>query len=306
MPEPTSISPSPDAGGGAPAPARERARALVIAAYDDRYPARLRELPDAPPLIWAVGALDTLAPPVVAIVGTRQSTRYGERVTRELAGAFARVGACVLSGLARGIDGSAHRAALEAGGRTAAVLGTGVNVAFPAGHRALQRHIGEAGLLLSELPPNAHAHKGSFIQRNRLIAALADLVIVVEAPERSGALSTARCALDMGRATAAVPGPIDVPQSHGTNHLIRDGAQIIATVADALALVGATPPVRSMIEPEDGDQLRLWRVLAEGPADLDALCTRTALPAQRCLAAVTALELRGSIECGLTGEIRRR
>jgi len=278
----------------------------MIGTGDAAYLAALRELPDPPERLWAIGNLELLALPIVAIVGTRRATSYGERVTRELAGALARAGACVMSGMARGIDGVAHNAALESSGRTIAVLGTGVDIAYPTGHRPLHRRIAREGLLLSELPLGAHAHGGSFPQRNRLIAALARLTIVVEAPRKSGALNTAQHAHDLGRDVGAVPGPIDSPQSEGCNNLLRDGAQVITSAEDALALVGLTPPLRSQRDLDDPDQLSVWSVLADGASDLDALCHRSSLPVQRCLAAVTALELRGAIECCLTGEIRRR
>src|SRR5207249_9854011 len=145
---------------------------------------------------------------------------------RELAGALARAGACVVSGMALGIDAIAHRAALEVNGRTIAVLGTGVDIAYPRAHRGLHAEIVARGLVLSELPPGAHSHGGSFPLRNRIIAALAKVTIVVEAPEGSGALITSERALDLNRTVAAVPGPIDSPQSEGTNKLIREGAQI--------------------------------------------------------------------------------
>ena len=279
---------------------------VAVERGDDDYPAALLDLPDPPPLIWRIGNLDVLRRPVVAIVGTRQATFYGERVTREISGALARAGACVVSGMARGIDGVAHVAALDAGGQTAAVLGTGVDIAYPPSHRALHERIATSGLLLSELPPGAHSHGGSFPKRNRLIAALARLTIIVEAPVKSGALITARRALDLNRDVGIVPGPIDLPQCEGSNQYLRDGAHPITSAADALALVGLTAPVRTMIDPDDPDQLRVWRALRQGPADMDTLCHRTALPVQRCLAAVTALELRGSIECALTGEVRVR
>lgn len=257
-------------------------------------------------MLWRIGNLDVLRGPVVAIVGTRQATLYGERVTREIAGALARAGACVVSGMARGIDGVAHLAALDANGKTAAVLGTGVDISYPRSHRVLYERIATVGLLLSELPPGAHSHGGSFPKRNRLIAALARLTIIVEAPVKSGALITARDALDLHRDVAAVPGPIDSPQSEGSNLLFRDGAHPITSAADALSLLGLTPPVRTLIDPDDPDQLRVWQALRQGPADMDTLCHRAALPVQRCLAAVTALELNGSIECALTGEVRKR
>lgn len=278
----------------------------AIAFGDADYPAALNDLPDPPPVLWCVGDLSVLNRTVVAIVGTRRSTAYGERMARELAGTLARAGACVISGMARGIDGIAHTAVLDARGLTGAVLGTGVDLVYPPSHRALYRRIEASGVLLSELQPGAHSHGGSFLRRNRLIAALAKVTIVVEAPVKSGALKTAEIARELQRDVAAVLGPIDSPQSEGSNLLFRDGAQPITSVADALSLAGLTPPVRTLRQPADPDQCRVWLALRDGAADLDTLCHRAALPVQRCLAAVTALELNGSIECALTGEIRRR
>ena len=255
--------------------------------------------------LWARGALATLDRPCVAIVGTRRATPYAERVTRELARSLARAGACVISGLARGVDAEAHRGALDVAGATCAVLGTGVDVSYPRGHAALQADIAVRGLLLSELEPDNAAHGGSFPQRNRIIAALATVTIVVEAGEKSGASITAEHALDLGRIVAAVPGPIDVPQSLGSNRLLRDGAYAIASIADALALLGLTTPIRLAELPEGGGERRLWDALREGAADLDTLCTRSGLPAHEGMAAASALEIRGLIECALSGEIRR-
>lgn len=277
-----------------------------IALGDADYPAALHDLPDPPRTLWCIGDVGLLERPTVAIVGTRRSTMYGERITRELSGALARAGACVVSGLARGIDGVAHAAALDVGGFTGAVLGTGVDVCYPPSHRALYRRIERAGVLLSELSPGAHSHGGSFPRRNRLIAALGKLTIIVEAPLKSGALITAEVAQELHREVAVVPGAIDSPQCEGSNLLLRDGAHPITSVADALSLVGLTPSVRSLTEPADPDQSRVWRALKEGAADLDTICYRASLPVQRCLAAVTALELTGAIECALTGEIRKR
>ena len=280
--------------------------AALLVRDDPGYPAALLDLPDPPPYLFAMGDVATLTPPVVAVVGTRDATHYGERVTRELAGALARAGACVMSGLARGIDAAAHRAALDAGGRSAAVLGTGIDVPYPSAHRALHGTLAARGLLLSEHAPGERATAGSFPRRNRVLAALAQVTIVVEAGTRSGALITAGHALDLDRTVAAVPGPIDAPQSAGSNELLRDGAVVIASVADVLALVGLTPSAARPGPPVTGDERVVWDALAGGPADIDRLAARSALPARRCLAAVTALEVAGAIECALTGEIRRR
>ncbi len=272
------------------------------------YPAELCDLgPEAPAALWARGSLDVLAVrPRVAIVGTRRTTPYGERVARELATAFARAGACVVSGLASGIDGIAHRAALEADGATIAVLGTGLGQVYPRSHRALQRDIAERGLLLTELDAQDHGMKFTFPRRNRIIAALSSLTIVVQAGIQSGALGTAGYAEKLGRQFAAVPGPIDLPQSAGANWLLGQMAQVIGSVEEALSLVNLAPPTRVPRGDPLGDEGRVWTALADGSLDMDSLCHRSGLPAAQCLAAVTKLEIAGSIECALTGEIRRR
>ncbi|MEO6527864.1 MAG: DNA-processing protein DprA [Gemmatimonadaceae bacterium] len=272
---------------------------------DALYPAALADCPDPPRTLWVRGDLSLLGRPCVAIVGTRQATAYAERVTRELARTLARAGACVVSGLARGVDAAAHLGALDVDGATAAVLGTGLEVVYPKGHASLQREIGVRGVLLSELPPEDAAHRGSFPRRNRIIACLASVTIVVEAGVKSGALITAGHALELGRTVAAVPGPIDVPQAQGSNELLRDGATPITSMADAVALVGLTAPVRTRDLAIGGAERLLWDVLADGGADIDTLCSRARLPAHEGLAAVTALEMRGLVECALTGEIRR-
>ena len=269
------------------------------------YPDRLLECPSPPRRLWTRGDVALLDRPCIAVVGTRRATAYGERVARELGRVLGRAGATVVSGLARGIDAAAHRGALESGGATCAVLGTGLDVVYPKAHAELQRTIGERGLLLSELAPTDAAHGGSFPNRNRIIASLAMATIVVEAGVKSGALITAGFALELGRMVAAVPGPIDVPQTLGSNELLRDGAAAIVSMADAVALAGLTAPMRLNDLPAGGASRRLWDALSAGPADLDALCTRAALPAHEGLAAVSDLELRGLVECALSGEIRR-
>jgi len=212
----------------------------------------------------------------------------------------------VISGMALGIDGAAHRATLEVNGRTVAVLGTGADVAYPRAHLALHREIAERGLIISELPPGAKSHNGSFPNRNRIIAALAQLVVVIEAPIKSGALITANHALELGRDVAVVPGPIDSPQCAGSNELLHSGAHPIISVADLLMLAKLPPQPRAAPAIGDAMEERVWQALAAGVATLDELCARAELPVAQCLAAVTRLELRGAVECALTGEIRRR
>jgi DNA processing protein len=278
---------------------------LLIYPDDAGFPERLNDLPDPPRRLWARGDLSVLDKTCVAIVGTRRATAYAERVAHELARVLAGAGATIVSGLARGVDACAHRGALDAGGATVAVLGTGLNITYPKANARLQETIAERGLLLSELAPDDPAHKGSFPERNRIIAALSMVTIVVEAGVKSGALITARRAQDLSREVAAVPGPIDIPQAEGSNTLLRDGAQVITSMADAISLARLTAPIRLFELPEQGAERRLWDALGKGPADLDTLCTRASLPAHEGLAAVSGLEVRGMIECALSGEIRR-
>jgi DNA processing protein len=279
---------------------------LTLGSLD--WPEELDELGgERPAGLWAQGSATTLSvAPRVAIVGTRRATEYGMRVTRALAEAFARAGACIVSGMARGIDGAAHQAALDAGGTTIGVLGTGLARVFPSAHRQLQSDVVKRGLLLSELEHEETGAKWNFPRRNRIIAALAKVTIVVEAPIKSGALITADHATKLNRTVACVPGQIDQPQSEGSNRLMRDGAGIVTSVEEALSLAGLTPPLRTPRGDPDGNEGRVWRALADGGLHIDTLCTRSGLPAPECLAAVTTLELAGSVECALTGEIRRR
>jgi DNA processing protein len=218
-----------------------------------------------------------------------------------------RAGVTIISGMARGIDAAAHRTVLEEGGDTVAVLGTGVDVPYPVGHRDLHRVIGEQGLVLSENPPGAKAQKGSFPKRNRIIAALAPVTIVVEAGFRSGALNTASQALELGRTVAAVPGPIDSDQSRGSNQLLRDGAVLIADPDDALALLGISSPAGKAPPPQlpDSEQ-KVWEAINGGFVHTDDLPAVTELGLAECLAAITSLEILGLVECSLAGEIRRR
>jgi DNA processing protein len=289
--------------------AGDACRARLVLLEDADYPRALLDLTDPPPFLFVYGDLALLSRPTVAIVGTRRATPYGDRVTESLAGALATAGICIVSGLARGIDGAAHRAALARGGATAAVLGTGVDIAYPVGHRALHRTIAERGVVVSEFPCGTRPEPGSFPRRNRIIAALAQLTIVVEAGERSGASITANHATDLGRDVGAVPGPVDSPQSVRTNLLIQQGAHPILAPRDAFLLLGIADPDARRPDATlalAGDERTIWTVLEDGATPLDLLPERVALPTNRTLAAVTALEVAGLIETLPTGELRRR
>jgi DNA processing protein len=273
----------------------------------EEFPSELRTIPQPPRELYAIGRHSALSKPRVAIVGTRNCTGYGERAAKTLTRTLVRAGVSIVSGMARGIDAAAHRTALEEGGNTVAVLGTGIDVPYPVGHRQLHRAIAEKGLVLSENPPGMKAYKGAFPKRNRIIAALAPLTIVVEAGFRSGALNTASQALEVNHTVAAVPGPIDSEQSRGSNQLLRDGAAFIATPDDALSLLGISAPTERAPPPllPDSEQ-KVWDAIAEGFVLTDALPGATGLGLAECLTAITSLEIMGLIECSLAGEIRRR
>ena len=292
-----------------------RARLDLTLLGEPDYPGGLLDLADAPPALWSRGDRAVLAlSPAVAIVGTRTASPYGIRCARALATALAHAGALGVSGMARGIDGAAHEAALDAGAPSVAVLGTGADVAYPAAHRRLHARLGADGVVLSESWPGAAATPGAFPRRNRLIAALAQVTVVVEAGVKSGALITATHALELGRTVGAVPGPIDSGGAAGSNALLRDGAHVLASADDVLALAGcalATLPAAPLAvagAPSGlaGDERALWIALDAPASGPDVLAERTGLPARRCMTALTALELAGLVESRWGGTIARR
>lgn len=278
----------------------------LLTPVDPAWPAMLADASPPVTSLYAIGDADALRPPLCAVVGTRLCTDYGARITTQLVTALVAGGVGIVSGLARGIDAAAHRAALAAGGRTIAVLGTGVDVPYPAGHRELHQRIGEQGLVLSENPPGAKAHQGCFPKRNRIIAALAPVTLVVEAGFKSGAHSTASEALASNRVVAAVPGPIDSPQSAGTNALIMAGAQVVTCAGDLFALLELEPPSEERVEQQlRGDALAVWRALAQGALACEDVAAAADLPLPRALAAVSELEMAGHVSVGLDDCVRR-
>ena len=203
-----------------------------------RYPAWLRMVPDPPPVLWVRGDLRVLEQTSVAIVGSRSASQYARQVARMLAAGLADAGLVVTSGMARGVDGAAHEACLAAGGATIAVLGTGVDVVYPAEHRALAERIAARGLLMSELEPGTAPLAWHFPRRNRIISGLSRAVVVVEASEKSGSLITARLALEQGREVMAVPGSVLHGRNSGAHALIKDGAMPVESAADILDALG--------------------------------------------------------------------
>lgn len=280
-----------------------RAGAHIVALPDVHYPARLRELRDAPAVLFARGSVDIAAPPAVAIVGTRTASGYGLRVAKSIATACARAGISVVSGLARGIDGAAHEAALAAGGRTVAVLGTGIDITYPKSHRLLQERIAHEGLVLSEQTPGDAGHAGTFPRRNRLIAALADVTVVVEAGEGSGALITADHAVELGRTVACVPNAIDVATARGSNALLKAHAEPILSPDDVLRLLDMTPsPTQGPAL--DGVSARCWHAVQQGALTPVEVAQHTGLSTRDATAVLALLEIDGLLVFDTSGRIR--
>ena len=270
----------------------------VLAPEDAAFPRGLREIPDAPTLLFAAGRLELAQRPAVAIVGSRSHTRYGGEACRHFAGGLSRAGLVVVSGMARGIDALAHGAALDAAGGTVGVLGNGLGVVYPAANRALYERVLREGCLLTEHPPGEKPHAGSFPRRNRMISGLARVTLVIEARERSGALITADCALAQGHDVLAVPGPITSPVSVGCNRLIQLGAKPALGLRDVLEEYGiALPSVPSAALPTDlsPDERGVLDVLAGGEEHVDTLASRLGRPAAETLALLTSLEIRGLV-----------
>jgi DNA processing protein len=270
------------------------------------YPPLLATIHDPPGLLFVRGeilACDALA---VAIVGSRHATAYGKRMAWQLAGGLARAGFTIVSGLARGIDAAAHRGALDAGGRTIAVLGSGVLAVYPPEHEPLADEVVARGAVVSEVPPLEAPARGAFPQRNRLVSGMSLGTVVVEAADRSGALITARLAGEQGREVFAVPGPADGRMSRGCHRLIRDGATLVETADDVIDQLGplfqpattaAGRPVRAPAELrlDDVERQVLDAVDAGGdggPTSIDDVVAATGLAASRVLATIGVLEMR--------------
>jgi DNA processing protein len=276
--------------------------ALHLTPRDPRYPALLAVTP-APPALWVRGALTREDALAIAVVGTRRATAYGLAAAERLAFDLAARGITIVSGLARGIDTAAHRGALAADGRTLAVLGSGVDVVYPPENRALIAEIAGRGAIVSQFAPGTPPRPGHFPARNRVIAGLALGVVVVEAPEHSGALITAALAGELGREVFAVPGPITADASRGANGLILDGAKLVRGWHDVVqelsdqwrrAVRSAATPSESDVPGPGSDEARVLSVLTtDQPQHIEVLVTRVGGSPGRVAAALVALELAG-------------
>jgi len=278
------------------------AHALLTLA-DAQYPQQLLATADPPPLLYAVGRVELLNRPALAIVGSRNATKQGEANAADFAGSLARSGLTIVSGLALGIDAAAHRGALDAGGdaSTIAVVGTGVDVVYPASNRALTQRIRAHGLAISEFPLRTPAIANNFPRRNRIIAGLARGVLVVEAALRSGSLITARLAADAGRDVFAIPGSIHSPLTRGCHRLIRDGAKLVESAQDVIEDLGlakdhaAAATTRADDAPPSA-HADLLALIGHDPVALDELAQRSGRDAAALAAALLELELAQDVE----------
>jgi DNA processing protein len=286
---------------------RVRQAGVRLVRYTDpAYPERLRATGDPPPVLYTKGSPDVAGHAAVGVVGTRAPSEYGREMTRLLCRGLSAAGITVVSGMARGIDGEAHEAALAQGGRTVAVLGSAVDVPYPPEHGDLSRRIQGQGAVLSEYPMGTAPLPHHFPSRNRIISGLSLGVVVVEATERSGSLITARSALEQGREVFAVPGPAGASRSRGPHRLIREGAKLVEGVADIIEEIApqlaAEPPASAPVDaggsvahvvPPDGPMAAIQRNLEAGPLPIDDVIQRTGLAPPQAYRVLLEMELQG-------------
>ncbi len=267
----------------------------IIAIGDAAYPARLRTIFDPPSSLYVRGQLTTADDLAVAIVGARRATAYGRIIAEHLARDLAACGITVVSGLARGIDAAAHRGALDAGGRTIAVLGCGPDVVYPPEHGGLMNDVIGHGAVVSEFTPGTQPHPGQFPKRNRIISGLSLGVVVVEGREDSGALITADAALEQGREVFAVPGRITDPTARAPHRLLQQGAKLVERVDDILEELHLSLPARpAPVTPHlEGMEAVVFAQLEVTPEHVDRLAVRCGLPVSAVSRTLTALECKG-------------
>ena len=295
----------------------EKNHISILIPSDRRYPVRLREIHDPPTVLYCLGTLDPQDALAVAVVGTRGNSIYGQRQTSLLAGGLARAGFTIVSGLARGIDSIAHDAALTAGGRTVAVLGSGLLNLFPPENRNLAKCIVEHGAILSEFHPLMEPLAGNFPRRNRIVSGLSLGVLVVESPRRSGSLITARLAMEQNREVFAVPGPVDRENSRGCHQLIRDGATLVESADDMIDAFGPLPlpvprhdlspgPVRHPLEMSlNAREKAILALVDSEPCSIDDVIAHSEIGAGPTLAVLGVLQMKRLVQRDEGNRVRR-
>ena len=278
----------------------ERFGIKVLNWHDPNYPARLKEIYDYPPLLYVRGSIVAEDEWCLAVVGTRRPTVYGRQVAEEIVTELARSKITIVSGLARGIDSIAHHSALEAGGRSIAVMGGGLDTIYPAENANLARSIIKNGALLSEYHPGTKPRPENFPRRNRIMSGLSLGVLVVEAGKTSGALITAHLALEQNREVFAIPGSILSPASRGTNQLIKEGAKLVSDYTDILEELNLTAvteqlEMREIVPSSDAEALLLKKLSAE-PIHIDEVCRLSGLPASIVSSTLAMMELKGMVK----------
>jgi DNA processing protein len=275
----------------------ERYKVKAFVCDDPLYPSRLKEIYDYPPVLYVRGNLPAEDEPCLAIVGTRRPTIYGRQVTEEIVADLARSGITIVSGLARGIDSVAHRAALDAGGKTVAVFGSGLDIVYPGENAKLAQAIMEHGALVSEYFLGVKPRPENFPLRNRIMSGLSLGVLVVEAGEKSGALITAHLAVEQNREVFAIPGSILSPASQGTNRLIQEGAKLVSNYTDILQELNLTIVVQqaeiNALLPADEIESAILKQLSSEPSHIDEICRCSGLSMPEVSSTLAMLELRG-------------
>ncbi|MBI4296061.1 MAG: DNA-protecting protein DprA [Chloroflexi bacterium] len=278
----------------------ERFGVKALVWHDAEYPARLKEIYDFPPVLYVRGSLMPADEWSVAVVGTRRTTVYGRQVAEEIVADLARNKITIASGLARGVDSVAHRSALEAGGRSVAVFASGLDIVYPAENASLARSLIQHGAIISEYPLGAKPRAENFPRRNRIMSGLSLGVLVIEADETSGAMITARLALEQNREVFAIPGSILSPASRGTNRLIQEGAKLVRDYTDVLeelnlSAVAQQLEMKEIIPASDTESLLLQQLRAE-PVHIDELCRSSGLPVSTVSSTLAMMEIKGIVK----------
>jgi len=271
----------------------------ILTWEDETYPRRLRDISQSPPVLYIRGDLIPQDDWAVAVVGTRRITGYGQQVTERITTKLVHAGITIVSGLARGVDGVAHKAAIQAGGRTLAVLGCGVDKVYPPEHRTLFEKIVQNGAIISDYPPGTPPEASNFPPRNRIISGLSRATVVVEAGRRSGALITAEFAAEQGSEVFAIPGSILSPQSRGTNNLIQQGARVLLTPQDILETLDLTRIVEQSdartVLPANATESSLYNILTHEPKHVDEIRTEANLSIELVSSTLALMELKGMV-----------